>query len=395
MYDFDHVIDRHGTDSVKWDIQKYRFGAEDLTAFWIADMDFPVAFCIRDALQNRMEHPIYGYTAPSMRLKKTLCGWFARRHGWEIQPDWILPAQNTVTALTAVLSGITAPEDRCLVLTPAYDPFFNAVTGIGRTLVTLPLTECGGRYDLDFDRLEQAFSQGIRVLIFCNPHNPAGKVWTKEELERIAALCARWDVTILSDDVHCDWVFEPHTYRSLAEFPDAAGRTVVFTSPGKTFNLAGLGACALIVPDEELRKRAARSLEALFIKGPNLFALAAMEAAYQEGGDAEAWLDEVKAYVAANAAAARTFLAESAPELHVFDNEGTFMLWLDCRAVTEDSAALCRLLARKYRISLNDGSSYGEGGRGFMRMNIACPRSTLQTGLEALAAWYRDWEKEE
>lgn len=393
MFDFDRVPDRHGTNSVKWDIQKYRFGVEGLLPFWIADMDFPVAPCITAAMQTRLVHPVYGYTAPSLSYKKGLCGWLERRHGWSVQPDWLVPAQNTVTALTVALTSVTAPGDGVLVLTPAYDPFFTAVTATGRTLITLPLTENNARYELDFDTFEQTLRQGVRALLFCNPHNPGGKVWTAAELERIAALCARWNVTILSDDVHCDWAFAPSIYTPIAAFPDAATRTVVFTAPSKTFNLAGLSACTLVIPDDILRRTVEKGLAGMFIKGPNLFALAAMEAAYNEE-EAAAWLDDAKAYVAQNAAEAAAFLASRTPRLHLFNPEGTFMLWLDCRALTQDSGALCRTLAQNYGISLNDGTPYGEGGQGFVRINIACPRTTLRIGLEALAAWYQDQESE-
>ncbi|MDO4331352.1 MAG: PatB family C-S lyase [Eubacteriales bacterium] len=387
MYDFDLVTDRKNTGCVKWDTLGRRFGRDGLMAYWIADMDFPAAPCITEALQKRAEHPVYGYSFPQRGYKQAICDWYKRRHGMEVKPDWILPGANTVTSLTVALQAVTRPGEKCLALTPAYDPFFDAVRLSGRELVTLELKENDRRYELDFAEFEKALKGGVRCLILCNPNNPGGKVWTGEELERIAQLCERYQVFILSDDVHCDWVFAPNRYVPITTFEDAAERTVIFTAPSKTFNLAGIGNCNLIVPGEELRERIQKALTGMFIRGSNTFAYAAVEAAYEK---AAPWLEEVKEYVWKNAEYAGEYLALHAPGLRMFDQQSTFMIWIDCRSVETDGKKICRTLAEEYGIVVNDGGAYGAGGDGFIRLNIACPRVLLEIALQALADWYVD-----
>ncbi|MGM9537771.1 MAG: MalY/PatB family protein, partial [Candidatus Onthomonas sp.] len=387
MYHFDELIDRHGTGSVKWDIQKFRFRADNLTAFWIADMDFAAAPCVTQALEQRVSHPVYGYTAQPRQYAPALCSWYEKRHGLQLKPEWVVPAQHAVTALAIVLRAVTQPGDPCLVLTPAYDAFFSTVIGADRRLVTMPLTEKQGHYEVNLEELERRFAAGIRCLIFCNPHNPGGKAWKREELTAIAALCRAYDVVILSDDVHSDWVFADWGYTSFLDIPEAAERTVMITSPSKTFNLAGLCASNLIIADETLRGKVQREMAAMFVKGPNLLGCVGTEAAYLGAGD---WVDEVRAYVYANGCYMKEQLAAYAPELKLFDWESTFLLWLDCRAIQPDSTALCKTLAQQYGISVSDGAAYGEGGRGFLRINVATQRKNIETGTAALLRWYRD-----
>lgn len=385
MYDFDLVTDRKNTGCVKWDTLERRFGKSDLTPFWIADMDFAVAPCIEEALRARVGHPIYGYSFPQRGYKQAICRWYKERHGIEVRPDWILPGANTVTSLTVALQAVTRPGDKCLVLTPAYDPFFDAVRFSGRELVTLELQECGLGYGLDFCEFEKVLRGGVRCLILCNPNNPGGKVWTPQELERIAQLCEKYQIMILSDDVHCDWVFAPYRYVPVTAFEDAAERTVIFTAPSKTFNLAGIGNCNLLIAGDELRAKVGKALLGMFIRGSNTFAYAAVEAAYEK---AAPWLDEVKRYVWENAEYAKAYLRSHAPGLRMFEQQSTFMIWVDCRSVEKDSGEICRSLAEDYKIAVNDGSAYGAGGEGFIRINIACPRPLLEAALKALEGWY-------
>ena len=387
MTDFNLIYPRKGTNSVKWDTQKFKFGVDDLTAFWIADMDFPVALCITEALKERIGHPIFGYTSPSFQFRKAFCRWYLERHDFEISPDWIVPAANTITAMSILLQGLTAPEDRCLILPPVYDAFSAIIRSSGRTLVQLPLREKEGSYSLDMDALEQELSHGVRCLIFCNPHNPCGKVWEPEELDHIAQLCKTYHVLILSDDVHCDWCYAPHRYRPLILSQEARENTILFTAPSKTFNLAGLGASTLIIPDENLRKQSVAILEGAAMRGSNLFAYTAMEAAYMHGGE---WLDAVRSYVEGNINTALSRLQKEAPCLSLRKPDSTFMLWIDCRASGLGSQEIVRQLAQEYGISVNAGNIYGHGGDGFIRLNVACPASTLEIGLSALSSWYRD-----
>lgn len=350
-------------------------------------MDFPVAPCIWGAIRKRLEHPIFGYTALPKEYTSGLCAWFQKRHGLMLKPEWVIPAQHAVTALAIALRAVTNPGDTCLVLTPAYDAFFPTISGASRKVVTMPLTQKDGGYGLNFERMEQKIAAGVRCLIFCNPHNPGGKVWTREELNKIAGICRKYDVAILSDDVHCDWVFAPWGYTSLLEIPEAVERTVVITSPSKTFNLAGLCISNMIVPGDALRKKVQQEMAAMFVKGPNMMGGIATQAAYL---GAEDWLEACKSYVNENYRFVKGALYAHAPKLHAFGLEGTFLLWLDCRIVEPDSTALTKLLAQKYGISVSDGASYGEGGKGFLRLNLATQRENVETGVSALIAWYRD-----
>lgn len=386
-YHLDKKIERKNTGSVKWDAQKRKFLSNDLTPFWIADMDFAVAPCITEAIRQRVEHPVYGYTLPPVNYRSAICSWFEQRYELMLEPEWILPAAHTVTSLSIALQSVTKPGDACLVLTPAYDSLFQVIRGSGRDILVLQMIEHENHYEVDYQAMERCFAAGVRCLIFCNPHNPVGKAWKREELQRIAALCRQYEVIILSDDVHCDWVLAPWGYVSFLSIPDAADRTVVITSPSKTFNLAGFSVSNFIIPESHLREQVQDSLSNMFVKGPNFLGYIATESAYSKAGD---WVDEVRAYVAANSIHMRERLSIEAPELRVFEHESTFLLWLDCRAIDPDSGSICRKLAEKYGISVSNGNLYGKGGAGFVRINIACPRSMIEICLEALIRWYHE-----
>lgn len=386
---FDEVIERRNTESVKWDGQKRQYHSNELTPFWIADMDFAAEPCITQAIRSRADHPVYGYSLPPKGYRESICSWFERRHHVCIKPEWLIPAQHAVTALAMAFRAVTRPGDACLVLTPAYDPFFQIIKGAGREVLMLEMAEREQHYELDIAAMERCFAAGVRCLIFCNPHNPGGKAWKREELLAISKLCDRYDVTILSDDVHSDWVYAPWGYTPFISIPEAAGRTVMITSPSKTFNVAGLCVSNLIIPGDALRERIMREMSAMFVKGPNLFGFVGTAAAYE---NAEPWVDEVRDYVYGNIVYAKELLLREAPGLHLFAPESTFMLWLDCREVEKNSTAVCECLADKYGISVNSGSLYGKGGNGFIRMNAACPRSQMKTGMEALVRWYQDMQ---
>ena len=389
MYDFDRITDRRGSSCVKWDVTA-PFGAppgSDLIPLWIADMDFAVMPQIREALAARAEHPIFGYGIPTPGCLPALCAWYERRHGWRFEPEQVIHGIGVVTMLRFAVEALTEPGGRILVFSPVYDPFFAVVKNTGRVLVDVPLDERDGQYRLDMDRVEAAMRDGISALILCNPHNPVGKVWTREELRALAELCDRYGVCVLSDEVHGDIELDGNRYTPMGLFPQLRPRLVVFTATSKTFNLAGLQQSALVVPDPALRRRVGGALKAAWIHGANTLAFPAMEAAYTYG---DVWVDELNAYLTENARYIERRCAESMPEIGLYRQEGTFLRWMDMRCFGKSSGELTRLLGTRYGLGLSSGVNYGAQCDGFMRLNFACPRATLEKGLDALEKYYRD-----
>lgn len=386
MYDFDSVVNRKNTQCIKWERQTRAFGTEGLLPFWIADTDFPVAAKIQEALMERAKHPIYGYACQGENYMDSLTEWFKKRHNWDVKKEWIIPSTGVVTAIGFAMDAVTEPGDKVMLLTPMYDPFFGVVKGSGRTLVTLDLTEQEDSYVLDYEAFEQQLKDGVKVVIFCNPHNPIGKVWKKEELQKVAELCAKYQVYILSDDIHCDIVMEGNTYTPMAVFDCVRHLTAVFTAPSKTFNVAGAGAANIIVEDEGLRGRIRQSLMSKFMMGPGLFGYVICEAAYTYG---EEWLEEQLEYLNGNYYYVSSFLAENMPEIKAKELQGTYLMWIDFRELGMGSQEVCRELIQHCGVALNRGNAFGENGDGFMRLNIGCSRKLLEELMERLLAWYQ------
>lgn len=385
MYDFDSVVNRKGTCCIKWEKQTRAFGTEGLLPFWIADTDFPVEPHIKEMLIRRAEHSIYGYACQGDGYMDAVTAWFQTRHHWEIKKEWIIPCSGVVTAIGFAMDAVTKPGDKVMLLTPMYDPFFQVITGSGRTLVTLDLTEQNGTYEIDYEAFENQLKAGVEAVIFCNPHNPIGKVWNKCDLERISKLCAQYHVYILSDDIHCDVVMEGHTYTPIATFDCIKDLTATFTAPSKTFNVAGAGSANIIVENEELRCKIRQSLMSKFLMGPGLFGYVICEAAYTYG---ERWLDEELVYLNENSRYVTTYLKEHMPLIKACDHQGTFLMWLDFRALTLDSNEICGQLCRECGVALNRGNAFGDSGDGFMRLNIGCSRTLLAELMNRLQAWY-------
>ena len=388
MYDFDQIVERRGTACVKWD-EREQFGVspeQKLIPMWIADMDFPVMPQVQEALLARCGHPVFGYSIPAPGSLPALCGWYSRRHGWAFGPEQVICGIGIVTMLRFVLEKLTRPGDPVLVLSPVYDPFFAVVRNTGRRLVDLPLEEADGRYTVDWERLEDALRSGVKALILCNPHNPVGRVWTREELNAVADLCARYGVLVCSDEVHGDIVMPGNRYTPMGLFPQIQDRLVVFTGISKSFNLAGLYQSALVIPDPELRQQVDQALRDAWIMGPNLMAYTAMEAAYTHG---DVWVDELNAYLAGNARYVAGQCAAHLPGARLSRHEGTFLMWLDLRCLGMSSDRLVVALGRDHGVGLGNGSRYGRQCDGFLRLNIACPRRTLEQGMEGLIAGFR------
>ncbi len=391
MYNFDKFVDRRGTACVKWDVRDL-FGVgpdADLTPMWIADMDFAVVPEIQTALKERCDHPTFGYNTPTPGCIPALCSWYERRHNWKFTPDQVLNGIGVVTMIRFTLEALTAPGDKVAVFSPVYDPFFAQVRNSGRTLVDLPMKEQDGHYSVDLAAFEQALKDGVKAVIFCNPHNPIGKVWTKDEVETIGGLCAKYGAYMLSDEVHGDMVMDGNHYNPMGLVDAIQDKLVVYTAISKTFNLAGLHQSAIIIPNAEVRAKVDAMLKGAWIMGPNLMAFTAMEAAYTYG---DKWVDEVVAYISDNVRYVQQQVRDFMPKVKLAHHEGTFLMWLDLRCLGMSSDELTVTLGREYGIGLGNGAHYGKQCDGFMRMNIACPRSTLEKGVAALKKCYLERE---
>ena len=376
-YDFDQVPDRRGSGSLKWDV-----GAGELP-MWVADMDFPTCPAVREALAARVAHGVFGYTDVTEEWRRAVCGWFSRRHGLEPDPDWLIFATGVVPILSSVVRKLTTPNENVLLLTPVYNIFYNSIINNGRRPLEVPLVYADGAYRMDFAALEAGLADPqTTLMILCNPHNPVGKIWDRETLERIGVLAARHHVVVVSDEIHCDLTDPGRAYVPFASVSETCRENcVVCFAPTKTFNLAGIQTAGAMVPNPFLRHKVWRALNTDEVAEPNVFAMPAAVAAYTEGDE---WLDALRAYLFENKQTVRRFLSERLPAVRLVPGEATYLLWLDCSAYTDDSARLAAEIRAKTGLYLSDGVQYGKGGETFLRMNIACPRARVLEGLERL-----------
>jgi len=381
--DFDQPVDRSGTHALKFDGRLRKFGSDQLMPLWIADMDFAAAACVTEALVERARHPVYGYTSYPESLFQAFGGWCARRHRWTVERDWLLPASGVLATLCAATRACTAPGDTVIVQPPVYGGFFQAAQVDGRRVLFNPLREADGRYTMDLAGLERGARQGAKALLLCNPHNPVGRAWTRDELEAVLAIARRHELAIVSDEVHGDLALPGTTHLPLGTLARADDRVVTLASPSKSFNLQGLTQAMLVVPRRDLRAAVAQQLDAAQLTGAEPFALAAAEAAWR-GGDA--WLDALRAYLAGTRDVVADTLRSSLPTLRMATPEAGYLLWLDCRALGMDDAALRDFFVRRCKLGLNPGSDFGPGGNGFMRMNIGTPRRNVEAALKAIGA---------
>lgn len=378
-YDFDQLIPRRGTNSVKWDEEP----AADILPMWVADMDFRTAPCVVEALRRRVEHGVYGYATVPESYYGAVTSWFARRHGWVPGADWILPVTGVIPALSAILRALTRPGDRVLVLTPVYNHFFIAIDNSGCSAAECELTYGDNRYTVDFDALERrAADPAVKLMLLCNPHNPAGRVWTPEELRRIGDICLRRDILVVADEIHCELVMPGFRYTPFASLcEEFERRSVTCTSPSKAFNLAGLQVANIFAADAALRARIGHSLQINETGEIGPFAIEALIAAYDEGAE---WLDALNEYLHDNYRFSREYFDRNLPQYPVLPLEGTYLVWVDCRASGLTSDELETKLLEEAKLRINPGAIYGEAGRDFIRLNIACPRKLLAEGLDRL-----------
>ena len=375
-YDFDQPVRRRGTDSYKWDSA----ANGDVLPMWVADMDFRTAPAVVEALGRRVEHGIFGYTRVPDSYYDAVTGWFARRHDWQITREWMLYTSGVVPAISAIIKAATSPGDKVLVQTPVYNCFFSSIRNNGCEIVTSPLVPVDDTYVIDFEDLERkAADPGVKVLLVCNPHNPVGRVWSRGELTRMGEICLRHDVLVISDEIHCELVYPGCRYTPFASVSEAFLRgSVTCLSPSKAFNMAGLQIANIVCFDAGLRARIDRAINDNEVCDVNPFGVIATQAAYDDG---EAWLDELLEYLHSNYTYMRSFCREHLPEFPIAKLEGTYLVWMDCRQLNLPSALLEERLISDAGLWLNAGTMYGAAGEGFMRWNIACPRTTLTEGL--------------
>ena len=383
-YDFDKITDRRATNSYKWDS-----APEGVLPMWVADMDFRTAPAIIDALQKRVAHGIFGYTRVPDAYYDAVTSWFSRRHGWNIDREWIIYTSGVVPAVSAVIKALTVPGDKVIVQTPVYNCFFSSIRNNGCEIVSNPLRRIGDTYEMDFDALERCVADPrAKVMLLCNPHNPAGRVWTPDELTRLGNICLRNGVTVVADEIHCELVYQGFKYTPFASLSDAfLHRSVTCVSPSKAFNIAGLQIANIVAFDNDMRRRIDKAININEVCDVNPFGVAATIAAYNEG---EEWLCQLLDYLHGNYEAMAEFCRCELPEFPIARLEGTYLVWMDCSSLGMPSDALEHALLDDARLWLNAGTMYGAEGEGYMRWNIACPRSVMLDGLNRFLNFVRN-----
>ena len=383
-YNFDREIDRKKTNSLKCDFAVERGRVVDVLPLWVADMDFQAPKPVLDALQNAVSHGIFGYSEVKGEYFDVLYRWFDSRFDWQPKSEWLVKTPGVVFALAMAVRALTKEGDSVLIQPPVYYPFFEVIRDNNRKIVESPLLLADGHYEIDFDDLEEKIaSQNVKLFLLCSPHNPVGRVWTKEELQKLGELCDRYHVFVVADEIHCELVYEGHDYTPFASLSKRFRQnSVTCVSPSKAFNLAGLQIANIIAADEGVRRRIDRAININEVCDVNPFGVIATIAAYNEGG---AWLDALRKYLWENYEYLCRFFEQRLPQYPVLPLEGTYLVWIDCRASSIGSDATTLRLQEEQKLMVNSGTLYGPGGEGFIRLNIACPRTLLADGLERIA----------
>lgn len=382
-YDFETLIERKGTDCVKYDLAQANHMPEDVLSMWVADMDFKTAPEILQALHQRIDHGIFGYTEAGESYYQSVCSWMKKRFCMEIQPEWIVKTSGVVFAMAAAVQAYTEPGDAVLIQTPVYPPFRNTVENLHREVVENPLRLCGDHYEMDFGDLENKLkTKSIRMMMLCSPHNPVSRVWRKEDLLYVLDLCEQYHVVLFSDEIHSDFVYQGYRHFPILSISEKAKNIAVMaTAPSKTFNLAGLQCSNILIANPELRSRYQQVLKEIAYGGPNVLALTACQAAYDKG---EAWLTQLLEFLQRQCHTVNQYLTERLPQVKMIRPEGTYLLWLDFRSLGLSEDQLEKLIVQDARLWLDRGNMFGSAGEGFERVNIACPESILSEALERL-----------
>jgi cystathionine beta-lyase len=382
MWNFDEPVKREGTNCIKYDRRLEIFGKEDIIPMWVADMDFRSPDFITEALKKHLEHGLYGYTFRPAEYCSSIKNWLSERHNWQIRDEWITFTPGIVPALNLCTLAFTSPGDKIIVQPPVYFPFFSAVEAHGRELVHNQLSERNGKWFMDFEALTGLIDDRTRMIIISNPHNPVGRVWTQEELTALTDICKVKDIVIISDEIHCDLVLPGYKHTPLASLSEAvAAVTVTCIAPSKTFNLAGLSTSSIIISDPVLRKKFRKVTESLHIGNGNIFGNTASAEAYSRGHE---WLDALVEYLDMNVSYVEDYCRNMIPSIHPVEPEATYMIWLDCRKLGMSGKELQNFFVSSAGVGMNEGSTFGPGGEGFMRMNIGTTHETVIKAMEQI-----------
>ncbi|MBK6285650.1 MAG: putative C-S lyase [Draconibacterium sp.] len=381
-YNFDEIVPREGTNCIKYDALERFFGSKDVLPLWVADMDFKTPDFIVDAIKKRAEHEIFGYTFRADSYYNSIIGWMKRRHNWDIQKEWISFSPGVVAGLTFGIEAFSKPGDSVIVQPPVYFPFFDCVKGTKRKLIENPLKIENGRYTFDFEDLKAKIDKKTKLLLLCNPQNPGGTVFSKEELTELATICLENKIMVISDEIHSDLIFSGHKHIPFASLSDEiAQNCMVSMAPSKTFNVAGFSSSIVIIPNKTKFARYERAIGVAHLYMGNIFGSVAMEAAYTQGDE---WLGQMIVYLQENYKLLENFFKTKLPKVKVMKPEATYLIWLDFREYGMKNAELMKFTVENAKVGLNDGGRFGTGGDGWLRINIGCPRSVLAEALERL-----------
>ena len=382
-YDFDAVVDRRNTNSLKYDFAVERGRPADVLPLWVADMDFPAPAPVLEALRRAVDHGIFGYSEVKSDYYDAVSRWFSEKFHWQTQPEWLVKTPGVVFALAMAVRALTRPGDSVLIQPPVYYPFFSVIRDNDRTVVENELRYRDGRYTIDFEDFERKIvAHQVKLFLLCSPHNPVGRVWSPEELGRLGEICRKHDVFVVSDEIHCDFAFEEHPHHMLLEAaPGLAERAIVCTAPSKTFNLAGLQVSNIWIPGKEARAKFLKEIDRSGYSQLNSLGLVACQAAYGSGGE---WLEQCRSYLRGNLDFLRGFLSEHIPQIKLVEPEGTYFAWLDCSALGLGRQELNDLVVKRARLWLDAGHIFGGGADQFQRVVLACPRATLEQALHQL-----------
>jgi len=382
-YNFDEIIDRRNTGAVKVDRCKALYGSEDVLPLWVADMDFRTPDFIFEAIRERCEHPILGYSMPPKEFYPSLISWINEHHNWQVKRQWIGFLPGIVPGLSFAVQSLTKEGDEIIVQPPVYYPFFHVVQNNRRVLVNNPLKTINGKFEMDFEDLESKITSNTKLFILCNPHNPGGRVWSAETLKQLAEICSRHNIVVVSDEIHADMVLKGHKHIPFATVSeDAAQISLTFMATSKTFNMPGLISSSYIIPNPELHKRFVDFMEASELTGGNIFAYAASVAAYEKG---EEWRKQMLTYVQGNIDFIVDFLKTNIPQIKPMIPEASFLIWLDCKELGMETDELFDFFAQKAGLGLNKGTTFGQGGEYHLRLNVASSRLILKKAMKQLS----------
>jgi cysteine-S-conjugate beta-lyase len=381
LFDFDHIINREVTASLKYDGRENMFGDASVIPLWVADMDFATPIAVTKALADRANHPIYGYSAFPESMLSALIDWLNLRHGWHIKREWIVMCPGIVPSLHAAITALTDDQDAVIIQPPVYFPFFSAVTDTGRNLMLNTLRFENNQYGFDFENFEECSSQAS-MLLLCSPHNPVGRVWRQDELKQLLGIAEKYNLIIVADEVHADLVYPEAKHCVLEPLSAYSKNIITAVAPSKTFNIPGLNLSALIIPDPQQRAKVSNLLERSHVSAANPFSIVAFEAAYKNGAD---WLDALIIYLKETCRFVIEYIRDYLPKIRVIQPEGSYLLWLDCRGLGLNDHQLKIFFVKQAGVGLSPGSLFGEPGSGFMRMNLAAPRQVIATALKQIS----------